>query len=128
MSRLLIDERSAGDRFERVELEVDRDVVAMYVDNTRFGELPIEAVVGVMKRYGKPLEQDVIVPRGSGLALGDGVELVMLRFLARYDVIARDWLVLVTPDETLGEMAVTVTPALEHLARAYRRNTVTQAT
>ncbi len=112
---MLVDERSRGDRLERVELLLEDAAVAMYVDHTRIGELSVEAVVHVMRRYGKPLEEGITIPDG-GVRLSPTARLTMLRFLARYDVIARDWLVLVTPEETVGELAVTVVRVLEHLA------------
>ncbi len=118
---MLVDERSRDDRLERVELLIEEGLVAMYVDHTCIGALPIDAVVEVMRRYGKPLERDVIIPTG-GLELSTTTRLTMLRFLARYDVIGRDWLVLVTPEENIGELAVTVVRALEHLARKFRND------
>jgi hypothetical protein len=116
--RLLIDEQSRDDVLVRTELEPHEGAVAMYVHNTHIGTMPNEAVIQVMRRYGKPIDETVPIPH-EGLPLETNARLVMLRFLARYDVIARDWLVLVTDTEVLGELAVTVTPALEHLARAY---------
>lgn len=45
----------------------------------------------------------------------------MLRHLARYDVIARDFLVYRTPnEEPITELASAVTAALMHLVGAYR--------
>lgn len=120
---ILVDERSRDDRLERVELSLEDGLVAMYLDHTCIGALPIDAVIQVMRRYGRPLESDVVIPDG-GLQLSPNTRLTMMRFLARYDVIGRDWLVLVTPDENVGELAVTVVPALEHLARRFR-NVVT---
>jgi hypothetical protein len=46
----------------------------------------------------------------------------MLRHLGRYDVIARDFFVLLRPGaEPLAELAATIAAALTHLARASRR-------
>jgi hypothetical protein len=81
--------------------------------------LPDGALEAVMKRYGKPLdarEEDMMV--GERLELGDGRALVRFRYMRRYDVIARDYLVLYEPDaEPLCEMATSVAAALHHLAR-----------
>ncbi len=124
MTRLLIDERSLPDGLARVELEIADDLAILYVHNAPIGQMPIDALLRVMKRYGKPLEDGVIIPEG-GLQLNKTDRLVMMRFLARYDVIGRDWLVLVSADAPIGDLAVSITGALEHLASAYGRNTAT---
>jgi hypothetical protein len=83
--------------------------------------LPAGALDAVLKRYGKPLAEDV--PAASvaeRLDLGDGRSLVRFRFMARYDVIARDYLVLYAPDEEpLCELATSVAGVLAHLARRF---------
>ena len=79
--------------------------------------LPDGAVAAVMRRFGKPLEMDA-PPAEETLDLGAGQTLARFRFLRRYDVIARDYLVYAAPGaEPLCEMATAVTGALEHLAR-----------
>ena len=81
--------------------------------------LPAGALDAVMRRYGKPLdapEREMMID--ERLELGDGAALVRFRFLRRYDVIARDYLVLYREGaEPLCEMATSVTAALDHLAR-----------
>jgi hypothetical protein len=72
-----------------------------------------------MKRYGKALDADeremMIDER---LELGEGAALVRFRFMRRYDVIARDYLVLYRDGgEPLCEMATSIAAALDHLAR-----------
>ncbi len=81
--------------------------------------LPAGALDAVMKRYGKPLEaQEREMMVDERLELGDGGALVRFRFLRRYDVIARDYLVLYRADgEPLCEMATSIAAALDHLAR-----------
>jgi len=85
--------------------------------------LPDGALEAVMKRYGKPLEAreaDMMVD--ERLELGDGSALVRFRFMRRYDVIARDYLVLYLPEgEPLCEMATSIAAALDHLARRFSR-------
>ena len=83
--------------------------------------LPAGALDAVMNRYGKPL--DARATQGEmmvdeRLELGDGAALVRFRFMRRYDVIARDYLVLYREDgEPLCEMATSIAAALDHLAR-----------
>ena len=86
--------------------------------------LPGGALDAVMTRYGKPLEaraEDMMVD--ERLELGEGRALVRFRFMRRYDVIARDYLVLYEPGaEPLCEMATAVAAALDHLARRLARS------
>jgi hypothetical protein len=83
--------------------------------------LPEGALDAVMKRYGKPLdalESEMMVD--ERLELPDGATLVRFRFMRRYDVIARDYLVLHRAGaEPLCEMATSITAALDHLARRF---------
>lgn len=80
--------------------------------------LPEGAIAAVMKRFGKPLEAEGAPPPEETLELGEGRTLVRFRFLRRYDVIARDYLVYHAPgSEPLCEMATAVTAALDHLGR-----------
>jgi hypothetical protein len=82
--------------------------------------LPDGALDAVMSRFGKPLE-GALPPIEEALDLGDGRRLVRFRFLRRFDVIARDYLALLTPNaEPVCELATAVTAALDHLARAAR--------
>ncbi len=80
-------------------------------------ELPAGALDGVMRRYGKPLADDVPEP-APALVLGDGAALSVFRHLARFDVIARDY-VYYRPDAEasgLAALSVTVAAALRFLA------------
>ncbi len=83
--------------------------------------LPEGALEAVMKRYGKPLAEDL--DHGSvaeRMDLSHGRQLVRFRFMPRYDVIARDYLAFSSPgDETLCELATSVSAALVHLARRH---------
>lgn len=93
------------------ELEiVDRDAAL---------PLPGGALAAVMARYGAPLDPAAPVSRVGALDLGEDRVLLHVRHLARFDVIARDYLVLASPGvEALCALATTVAGALGHLARA----------
>lgn len=85
--------------------------------------LPEGAVQAVMRRYAKPLDE-ALEPRvahlDGALALGDGVSLVQFRFKPRFEVIAKDYVVLRVPGQpSLAELAVSVAAALTHLAQAF---------
>ena len=80
--------------------------------------LPVGALAAVMRRYGKPLEETEVLNIEEHLDLADGATLERFRFLRRYDVIARDYLVYRESGHVpLCEMATSVTAALLHLAR-----------
>jgi hypothetical protein len=111
--------RDDGTR-EAVTLEAHGGALWLRVGDDPPDALPEDGLERVMKRYGKPLSPDVEL-RGPRLDVGAGRELWMLRHLARYDVIAKDFLVWLAPgEEPLAELAVGVTAALVHLARAAR--------
>lgn len=83
--------------------------------------LPAQSVSAVMQRYGRPLDESLVDLRGATdrLLLPEGQWLVRLRFRPRYDVIAKDYLVLdVHGREPIAELATTVSAALAHLGRA----------
>jgi hypothetical protein len=88
---------------------------------THTAPLPDGAIEAVLARYGKPMafaESENGVE--ESLELGQGRRLVRFRFRPRYDVIARDYLALCVPgQDPVCELAVAVTGALEHLARAW---------
>jgi hypothetical protein len=117
MQRLLVFERvdDAG-RAERTYLERDDDTLLLVIDE-RSARIPDGALEAVMRRYGRVLDQ-AVVAEGAALELGAGRRLVHLRFRPRYDVIARDYLVLEAPPEPpLVELSTSVVAALTHLAR-----------
>ena len=87
--------------------------------------LPDGALDAVFSRYGKPLERGERLVSVAELELSGGARLRHVRHLARYDVIARDWLVYEDPagragQEPLCALATTIAGALHHLARAYQ--------
>lgn len=92
----------------------------LLVDDEGEYTLPTGALRAVMKRFGGPLERSERVVEVGALSLGDGASLRHVRHLARYDVIAKDFLVFETSDaEPLCALATTVAGALAHLARAF---------
>ncbi len=80
--------------------------------------VPPELVRGIFRRYGKPLDEGT-KPLAPALRLSDGSSLAALRHLARFDVVARDWLVWsALGEEPLAELSTSVSAALWHLVRA----------
>jgi hypothetical protein len=103
-----------------VFVRVDDGVVSIVDDEGTFA-LPDGAIRTVMTRYGAPLEPTERVTRIATLDLGDRATLHHVRHLARYDVIARDYLVYETSNrEALCALAHNVARALSHLAHAAR--------
>lgn len=102
---------------ERTHLSREQGTLRISVDREPALPLPDGALEHVMHRYGRPLADDVAA-EGPSLDLGGGRALKRLRFRPRYDVIARDYLVLEEPGaEPLAELAIAVTAALVHLAK-----------
>jgi hypothetical protein len=119
--KLLIHQRTREDgTLEDLFLSREDESLRVQIGEEEEALIPIEALVAVMRKFGKTLADEVRV-RGPSLDLGAGRSLVMLRHLARYDVIARDFLVFRAPnEEPLTELASSVTAALMHLVAAYR--------
>ena len=120
--RITIDER-IGDDGASVTTELARDDEAIrVVDGGQvLGELSCEMIRAVMNRYAKALDEGIALD-GPSLDLGEERRLVMLRHRARYDVIARDFLVFVAKDdEPRAALSTTIAAALMHLARAAER-------
>ena len=108
---------AAGD-LAPVYLTCDGGVLALASEGTTT-PLPPGALDAVMKRFGAPFDPTESLVRVDALDLGGGRVLRHVRHLARYDVIAKDYLLYERPDgEALGALATTVTAALSHLARA----------
>lgn len=101
-----------------VFLRCDGDVLALASDRGTL-PLPAGALEAVMARFGAPLEDGASVVEVASLDLGASGRLRHVRHLARYDVIARDWLIHERPgEEPRCALATTVAGALDHLARA----------
>jgi hypothetical protein len=129
MSEMVIHESTdASGRRVRTRLSLDAGdadaagasgELAIIVGDESF-PLPEGALEAVMKRYGKPLAVAVAnLAVQERLDLGAGRSLVRFRFLARYDVIAHDYLALLGDgeDDPLCELATSVAAVLDHLAR-----------
>jgi hypothetical protein len=118
---LTIDEHLRDDGTpETTRLDLVEGRLRVSVGDAVTGELPLRAIEVVMNRYAKPLDEaesaDADAP---SLDLGEGRALRMLRHRARYDVIARDFLVFVRPDAPpVAELSTSIAAALVHLARA----------
>jgi len=86
--------------------------------------LPPGAIQSVMTRYGKPVADELkseVAELSAAIVLSDQSELCRLRFLPRYEVIAKDYLVWRVPSKTArAELSVSVSAALMYLARAWR--------
>jgi hypothetical protein len=113
--RLLLHERTlAGGALEKIWLEVEQGTLFFHVEGSSRTEIPLAILDGVMRRYGRPLAEDVPL-EGPRLEVG-GRALAILRYRPRYDVIARDYLVVASEGQTpVAELATAVTGALAHL-------------
>lgn len=80
------------------------------------GLVPVRAVEVVLRRYGRPLDDEVFVD-GPALDLGQGRELRAFRFRARVDAAARDYLCWRVPGrEPVAALSRDVAVALRYLA------------
>ena len=83
--------------------------------------LPLQALEGVLARYGAPFDAEAPVTEIAVLELGDGRRLRHVRHLAGYDVVPRDYLVLEGgPGEPLCALGAAIVGPLQHLARVVR--------
>jgi hypothetical protein len=121
-AEILLDEHVGEDgSLLRTKLRNDEGrLVLVEPDGERL--LPEGALDAVFARFGGELADDVKVA-DDGLDVGNGARLTSLRHLARYDVIARDYLVHANRDAIPRvALGVTIAGALRHLARAAERN------
>lgn len=119
---LCLHERTRDDgSIERTYLDAhhggDEASLSLHVDGEAPRSLPLDVLMAVMKRYGRVLDDAVTFgPDAERLAVGGGVEVVHFRHLAKYDVIARDWIALIEPHaEPIAELSTAVSGALRHL-------------
>jgi len=117
-TRLLVHERALSDgSLEHTWLEVDEGVLYLRFDEANRKEVPLPVLEAVMKRYGKPLADEIAVT-GPALALGGGGSVQLFRHRAFYDVIAKDYLLYTAPgSEPVAELAASVTAALDYLLK-----------
>lgn len=112
--------RDGMEERQRVTLMVDAEGDLVLGDGQADVVLPYGLLFKVFERYGKPLDSSIALPQ-QGLDLGGGVQLFALRHLARFDVIAKDYVVLSRPgEEPLCELSVSIAGALSHLAHLAR--------
>lgn len=101
-----------------VYLTVEDGALAIALDDVTF-PLGSEALDAVMARYGGPVEPSERLIEVAAIALAGGRTVRHVRHLARYDVIARDFVVYDVPGrDSVCALAITVSAALAHLARA----------
>jgi hypothetical protein len=115
---LKIDEVTERDgTISSVVLVRDGDALCIAQGGGTFA-VPEGVLEAAMRRYGLPFDTTERVAVVGDLELAAGRRLRHVRHLARYDVIARDYLVLEAPDqEPLCALAVTVAAALSFVAR-----------
>jgi hypothetical protein len=100
---------------------VDGDL-AITVDGIALGSISREAIGIIFDRYAKPLADGVSLDGCPSLDLGDGSRICALRHRAIYDVIARDFVVLVRRDrEPYAELSTMIAGAATHIAQASSR-------
>jgi hypothetical protein len=118
MTRLLVDESTLDDgSVQRTWMESREGVLCLRFGDEDTREVSPPVLEAVMKRYAKPLATEIEVI-GPSLALEGGASLTLLRHRARYDVIAKDYLVYAVPGrEPVAELATSVTAALSWLIR-----------
>ena len=117
---LKVHETTTKDGLAPVFLRFEDGVLAITSDDGAF-PLPEGALAAVMERYGAPLETTEKLVHVGALDLGGGRTLRQVRHLARYDVIARDFLVYeASGHDPICALATTVAGVLGHLGRAAR--------
>lgn len=122
---MLIDERlDAGGALHRTTLRREGAQLMLEEDDAALGPLPEVAVRAVMQRYGRPLDEGVVMEAlpEAELSLGDGARLRRMRYRAAVDAIGRDYLVWEQGgQEPVAALSITVAAALRHLATTTRR-------
>jgi hypothetical protein len=112
---------TASGALSAVFLRFEDRVLSIVADDGTFA-LPEGALDAVMARFGAPLEPTSQLIPVATFDLEPGYTLRHVRHLARYDVIARDYLVYEAAGrEPLCALATTVAGALDHVGRAVAR-------
>jgi hypothetical protein len=117
-ARLLLHEATQPNgQLETSWLELAGDELALRSGDAEPLAVPLRVLAGVMRRYGRPLADETSLT-GPELLLPSGERLTLLRHLARFDVVAKDYLVFEAPgDAPLAELATAVTAALSFVAK-----------
>lgn len=112
---LLLHERTRPDgTLEKTWLEVEEGSLFLHIEGAPKAEVPLAVLDVVMRRYGRPVADDVPLA-GPRLEIG-ARSLSILRYRPRYDVIARDYFVYaIERQPPLAELATAVTAALAYL-------------
>ena len=112
---LLLDERIKADgAHARTWATSDGERVQIRDEDGSSGELSLAAVDHVMRRYGRPLDDNIVV-EGDSLTCGT-FKLRRLRYHAAVDAESRDYLVWERPgDEPVVCLAATATAAMRFL-------------
>jgi hypothetical protein len=120
---LLLDERIKADgSHTRTWATSDGARVQIRDEDGSSGELSLAAVDHVMRRYGRPLDDHIVV-EGASLTCGT-CKLRRLRYHAAVDAEGRDYLVWECPgDEPIVCLAATATGAMRFLIDRMSRGT-----
>jgi len=115
---VIIDQRIADDgSIERLRLDAEGDAIVLSDHAGARYNVRLEAVVAIMRRYGRPLDDDVALP-AAGLALAPNIELRALRHRAPVDAAARDYAVLcVAQRPPIAVLSTVFAGALYHLVK-----------
>ena len=116
---LVIAETIADDgTYCRTRLETVDDHIELRDAAGLCATVPVEVIVSVMRRYGRPLDEGIPVPPPA-LPLAPGLRLHRLPFRAAVDADTRDYAVLVTLDAPpIAALATVIARALRFLAAA----------
>jgi hypothetical protein len=111
----LIDERIKDDGTRvRTHLAADAEHVRVIGDDGVAGMVTHGVIVRLMQHYGKPLDP-AVAAQGDSIDLAGG-RLVRMRYHARVDAEARDWLVWHAPDrEPIAVLSTKIAAALRYL-------------
>jgi hypothetical protein len=92
--------------------------LAIAVDGAVIGVVPEAAAIVVLRRYGRPLEPEIVAQVAPpALHLAAGATVAHLRWRAAVDAAPRDWIVLAEPGrEPVAALSPAVGAALRHLA------------
>ena len=116
LRRLLLHEvTQPSGKLGLIWLELLESALGLRFDEGDVQPVPLAVLAAVMRRYGRPLGEDTQL-EGPTLCLPGGERLTSLRHLARFDIIAKDYLVYQPVHGVpLVELATGVSAALSFL-------------